>query len=346
MKEFGSDFHKCDSDFQGASNYFDVLGDVRLYASGRHAIEAILKYGGWKRIWIPAYFCYEVIGYIKSIGIEVCLYDDFPLCENENEIIYNLPYRKGDVLFRMNYFGFRRKRSNKNIAVPVIEDHTHGVISCWALKSDADYCIVSLRKSLPIAAGGILWSPKQFELPKQIEESVACRKMAEMRFDAMKLKAVYLREGGDKNIFRDKYIESEECIDSLSLTGMDCESEKIVRGMNIKLWLDLKRDNWYIAKGLLDRRFCILESTEDDLWYPFSLTLLCKSNAERERLRKYMIGNCIYPAILWELPDNSLFFKAKDFSDRMLSVHCDARYSRNDIYQMCNLLNKFYDTNI
>lgn len=344
MKEFGSDFHKCDSDFQGASDYFDVLGDVRLYASGRHAIEAILKYGGWKRIWIPAYFCYEVVGYIKSTGIEICLYDDFPLCENE--MIDELPYKKGDVLFRMNYFGFRRRRSNKNIAVPVIEDHTHGLISSWALNSKADYCIASLRKSLPIAAGGILWSPKHLTLPEQIEASVACRDMAMVRYDAMKLKAVYLKGGGDKNVFRDKYIKSEKRIDDLSLTGMDCESERIVRGMNIKLWLDLKRDNWNIAKGLLDKRFCILESLEADRCYPFSLIFLCKSNEERERLRKYMIGCCIYPAILWKLPEDSSFFKAKDFSDRMLSVHCDARYNREDIYQMCNLLNKFYDTNI
>lgn len=346
MIEFGSDFHKCDADFQGTSNYFDVLGDVRLYATGRHAIEAILLHGGWKRIWVPAYFCYEVIGYIRSIGIEVCLYDDFPLSENENIVIRNLPYVEGDVLLRMNYFGLRSTRSNKGFPILVIEDHTHGLISNWAFKSDADYCIASLRKSLPIAAGGILWSPKQLELPNQINVSVECRDMAMLRYDAMNLKTVYLNEGGDKSNFRDKYIKSEECIDNLRLAGMDYESEKIVRGMNINLWLYLKRDNWHLAKGLLDKRFCILESTEDDLWYPFSLTLLCKSNSERERLRKYMIGNCIYPAVLWKLPNDSLFVRAKDFSERMLSVHCDARYDNVDIHQMCNVLNGFYDTDI
>ena len=64
MKEYGSDFHRCDHDFRGASNFFDVMGCMRMYACGRHAIDAIIKHVGWKRIWMPAYFCYEVIGHL------------------------------------------------------------------------------------------------------------------------------------------------------------------------------------------------------------------------------------------------------------------------------------------
>lgn len=32
------------------------MGDVRFYASGRHAIDAIVYQEGWKRMWVPAYF--------------------------------------------------------------------------------------------------------------------------------------------------------------------------------------------------------------------------------------------------------------------------------------------------
>ena len=137
MKEYGSDFHRCDHDFRGAPNFFDVMGCTRMYAFGRQAIDAIIKHGGWKRIWMPAYFCYEVIGHLME-QFEVVLYDDSPLNTKDDEVVRELPYKEGDVLLRTDYFGLRKWRTNKGIRVPVIEDHTHGLTTDWALRSDAD----------------------------------------------------------------------------------------------------------------------------------------------------------------------------------------------------------------
>ena len=351
MKEFGSDFHRCDHDFRGASNYLDELGDVRFYASGRHALDAIVKFGGWKRIWMPAYFCYEIIGHIKSTGIDVELYDDCPLNDRDNEVVRNLPYKKGDVLLRTDYFGMRERRINEGVCVPVIEDHTHGLITAWALKSDADWCIASLRKSLPVAAGGILWSPKNKALPQRLQPSAECMEMAKIRYKAMDMKAAYLKtqyasneeDNQAKDDFRRKFIQSEEMIENLVMSGIDPESEEIVRGLNIKQWTDLKSDNWRILVKMLDKRFRVLGSERGDYWHPFSLVLLMESAEEREALRKYMVQHKIYPAILWRMPENSGFAEAKDFSERMLSVHCDIRYNREAIVDMCKILNSFYD---
>ena len=344
-KEYGSDFHRCDHDFRGASNFIDVMGCTRMYACGRHAIDAIIKHGGWKRIWVPAYFCYEVIGHLME-QFEVVLYDDSPLNTKDDEVVRELPYKEGDVLLRTDYFGLRKWRTNKGIRVPVIEDHTHGLTTDWALRSDADYCIASLRKSLPVAAGGILWSPKGKQLPDGIKASEECEKMAEIRYQAMAMKAEYLKKGGDKDAFRKKYIDSEEQIDKLMLSGIDHESEEITKALNVKMWTDLKADNWYLCRKLLDKRFKVMEPESGKIVQPFSLVLLMDSAEERERLRRYMIQHQIYPAILWRMPEDSNFEEAKDFSERMLSVHCDIRYSRKDITEMCNIINGFYDTDI
>lgn len=346
MKEFGSDFHRCDHDFRGLSNFCDVLGCTRWYACGRHAIEALIRQEGWKRIWIPAYFCYEVIGHIKDIGIEVMLYDDCPTRTDDDKVVRNLSFHEGDVLLRMNYFGMRKKRTNKGITVPVIEDHTHGLITDWALESDADWCVASLRKSLPVAAGGVLWSPKGKRLPEAICATEECKQMADIRYEAMTMKAEYLRNGGDKEAFREKYLDSEERIDRLALSGIDDESLEITLAMNVKQWTDLKRDNWLVAKELLNERFKVLGSEKEDYWQPFSLVMLMESSEERESLRRYMIRHCVYPAILWRMPEDSPFAEAKDFADRMLSVHCDIRYNRNDIAQICKIINGYYDTDI
>lgn len=67
------------------------------------------------------------------------------------------------------------------------------------------------------------------------------------------------------------------------------------------------------------------------------------SDDERMALRQHLIQNRIYPAILWKVPEDSCFSDALDFSNRMLSVHCDARYNRQQIEEMCSLINKYYD---
>lgn len=349
MKEFGSDFHRCDNDFRGESNWLLTLGSVRTYACGRHAIDAIVTQEGWKKIWIPAYFCYEVIGHIASTGIEVKLYDDNPLREDDEELVRALSYEEGDVLLRMNYFGLRGKRTNKGIPVPVIEDHTHDLISEWTSKSNADWCIASIRKSLPVAAGGILWSPIGFELPDKISSTDACEQMAELRYEGMQIKKNYLKgevlayesEQEYKDAFREKYLQSEEMIEVLGFSGMDRESKEIIQTMNLKLWTDLRYNNWRIAYELLKDRFTILKSSEDRSWQPFSLIILCDNAEERTALRLHLLENKIYPAILWMVPENVEFYDVIDFSERMLSVHCDIRYSRKNIEKMCDIINKF-----
>jgi len=349
MKEFGSDFHRCDADFRntiseaGSVSLMDVYDHTRKYACGRHAIDAIVAARGWKRIWIPAYFCYEVIAHIQATGIEVKLYDDNPLREDDDALVRSLDYRDGDVLLRMNYFGLRGKRNNDGIMVPVIEDHTHDLTSEWARKSDADYCIASIRKSLPVAAGGILWSPKGLPLPDGIRATAECETMADMRYEGMQMKHDYLKQMSvDKDAFREKFLTSEELIEKLGLSGMDRESNEIACNLNIGMWTELRADNWHIAYELLKDSFTILKPFSGEYWQnPFSLIILCDSAEERTALRTHLIKNLIYPAILWQVPEDTEFGSVLDISQRMLSIHVDARYSRNDIHELCNRIAQY-----
>lgn len=343
MKEFGSDFQLipdfCNSDAEsGRITLYDVYGCLREYASGRHAIEAIFRFRGWKRIWIPAYFCYEVIEYLEKVaGIEIKLYDDTPLSECDDNVIRHLPYKEGDALLRMNFYGLRKFRSNVGISVPVIEDHTHDLMSEWAQKSNADYCIASVRKSMPTAAGGILWSPMSLPLPEALDETVDCKTMAKERYEGMEMKFEYLLgKSVDKDVFRQKMLETEEIIDKLPISGMDEKTKSIVREMDYGRWDNQKAENWKIAYDILSEKFCVLDST-----HPFSIIILCDTPEERTALRIHLIKNMIYPAILWQVPDNSDFEEAKDFSKRMLSVHCDPRYSKTDIKEMCERIMTF-----
>lgn len=340
MKEFGSDFHYCDYTLRDSNNS-DEFNNVRYYSSGRHALEAIIRQEKWKRIWIPSYFCYEIIEHLSSLGVEIKLYSDNPLVNSECMVIKSLPFENGDVLLRMNYFGFRTIRSNKELSIPVIEDHTHDIISDWSLNSDADWCIASIRKTLPVAAGGILWSPLKKKLPQQIKSTNDCEQMADIRYNAMQIKKKYLSEGGDKNSFRNKYILSEELIEKLFISGMDNKTLEIFNAINVDKWTYVRKENWITAYNILSDKFNILKphSVNNN---PFSLILLCDSLDDREKLRRYLIENSIFPAVLWKVPENTTFDSSRDFSNRMLSLHCDARYTKSDIEQMCKIINAYY----
>ena len=192
MIEFGSDYHLCSETHVGGNTLFDVFPNVRLYACGRHAFSALLEHHDWKRIWIPAYFCYEVIAHIEQLHIAVKLYNDFPNNPTAKQTIESLPIRKGDVLLRVNYFGIDPSTQTLDLDIPIIEDHTLGLNSEWAKNSTADWCVASLRKSLPIAMGGMLWSPKRHTLPQSVEITNEFVDLVNKRYEAMSLKTAYL----------------------------------------------------------------------------------------------------------------------------------------------------------
>ena len=341
MIEFGSDFHKCDDAF-GIQTHF-LQCPIRYYANGRLPISALIYAQKWTRIWVPVYYCYDVVNHIMSTGIQVLFYDDYPLASNDDEIIRSLPFEDGDVLLRVNYFGLRDVRRNVNISVPVIEDHTHSLISSWCIKSDADWCVASIRKTIPVPAGGILWSPQNHSLPEQLSALPGCENMAKLRYWAMNLKANYLINGGEKDEFRDKFLFSEEIIESLDNSGMDAISLEIIQNFDVQRWYNRKRENWHILQRELCPKFNVVRSEDAHELYQFSLLIYCNSKYEREALRDYLIQNKVYPAILWKIPDKLEYSMALDFSDRMLSIHCDARYSIEDMIQLSHILNAYYD---
>ena len=346
MIEFGSDYHLCGEDYMQPRASYNFLKDKRLYACGRHAFAALIQHNDWKRIWIPAYFCYEVIEYIETLPIEVKLYNDFPGNKNIIFNINQLPFEVGDVLLRVNYFGLDRVESKLNIPIPIIEDHTLGLNSEWMLKSSADWCVASLRKSLPIAMGGVLWSPKNHSLPSSIESTAEFNELVSKRYEAMRLKADYLNDKfHQKDLYRSLYIETEQQIESLGLSGIDSKSLYILEHLDLKKWLNVKKTNWQVAFDLLGK-YDLLYVSDGKNKIPFSIVVKCNSEEERDSLKIYLVQRNIYPAILWVMPKMLDFSDACDFSNRMLSIHCDARYDADDIKYICEQIVNFYDSNL
>ena len=343
MMEFGSDFHSLDNFFSKRASLTRIYPNSLFLANGRQCIEILIKKYAWKRIWMPAYFCYEVMESIRKTGIEILLYEDYPNAQDVS-LIENIDFQKNDVLFRVNYFGLRNYRSNEHIPVPVIEDHTHDVLGRWALYSDADWCIASLRKTYPIAGGGMLWSPKRHSLPfcNSTESNL---QMTELRWKAMDMKRDYLKgENIKKDDFRKLFIETEELMESLPFSYMDNRTLKFVDSWDVNAGYDAQRRHWdLLPKSLPSNVKCLIPIDERST--PFSLILLLENRKVRDKFRMKLIDNKVYPAILWNVPEDSME-NISDFSQRMISIHCDGRYDKHEIMQLDEIIKTcLYDSN-
>lgn len=341
MKEFGSDFSQVDIYSSKRAHLTDVYRGAVLMADGRQCLIALIRQYGWKRLWMPEYFCYEVIASLRQMtDIEIVFYQDFPTNDARGTVA-TLPYRDGDALLRVNYFGIRDFRSERDIPVPIIEDHTHDLLGHWSLYSEADWCIASLRKTMPIPEGGMMWSPRGHDMSAMKNEKINNKNesVADERWKAMEMKAAYLRgEDVEKDAFWKIYVETEEWFDTAEPMPMDERSMEFIQRLDINAWYNAKRRNWRLLCQLVNTKAQVLQP-DDESCNMFSFVILAENAAQRNAWRKGLIERNIYPAILWNVPETA-HSRVRELSGRMLSIHCDGRYSTEDMEQMAKLINE------
>lgn len=333
--EFGSDFHLCA--YPIGKSILDIYQNANLYIDGRQALIDIVAHNKWECIWIPSYYCYEFIESVKPY-IKVKYYNYTPL-ENIDQVLKDVVVSDNDAIVISNYFGINNQPKIV-LKCTVIEDHSHDLISNWARNSNADWCFASLRKTLPIADGGILWSPKRHNLPQKPTHTDKGEKLATRRYEAMALKAQYIDGGkGDKDFYRELYIRTENELDTLPISSISKRSLDIISQLDIEKWYNIKRRNWNLATAniKLNNDILLLTPNNQDN-YPFSIVLKFSSQDTRDRFRILLIQNKIYPAILWSIPSDKCSL-SQDFSNTMLSIHCDARYNSEEMMIMINRIN-------
>lgn len=344
MIEFGSDFHYISSYNKEGKRLSDFYPSANYYADGRQALIHLYKSQGWKRLWMPEYFCYDVIQSLKDAGLNLVFYTDLPGNRDDNETLCVFQkkglFRPTDAVLRVNYFGLRSYRSLEELSVAaIIEDHTHDLFGDWPRKSTADWCVASLRKTLPIPEGGILWSPKGFILPEPPAPFDKNEEIASIRWNAMELKARYLTgDNIEKSAFRLGYVNTEAFFDTCDVCALDKRSREYLLSFDIEAWYQRKLENWRQLSDIHYQDVKVLKP-EKHQCYPFSLVLVFNSRDKRDRVRQALIENNVYPAILWYIPspaDGDVFV----MSNNMLSIHCDARYCEEDIKQLKLIIQK------
>ena len=169
------------------------------FSTGRDALCALLAAvctrPTWRRLWLPSYYCPDVVRTLLSLAPSLPLeLQTYPAAPPSPPDLTRVPLAPGDLLLLVDLFGLhgapplavrddpapapvpapasavaaRGRRFRAGILPPgvtLIEDHTHDPLSLWARTSTADWCFASLRKTLPLPDGGVLWSPGGRALP-------------------------------------------------------------------------------------------------------------------------------------------------------------------------------------
>ena len=344
--EQGSEFHLPPYTYYGIE-HLPWEREATYWASGRAALLAILEKGfnqlDWKRIWIPSYYCPDVVSGIKKSGLKIQVY---PIDIGTLSVSVPLQIQSGDIALLANIFGvFTKELYQRFSHLPfsaIIEDHTHDPWSAWANESNADWCFASLRKTLPLPDGAVSWSPRDHpkisSLPIGPEHRTYTASLEKM--SSMALKGYYL--GGAeirKNVFRKLAVASEQKIFQDELVSISPWSFELYRTFPIHEWRKKRFENWRILVEVLQEEdfIKILFPLENEAIRPFSVILSFPSRQCRDKVRGELIQQRIYPSVLWDISSADfakLDEKAVDFSGRMLSIHCDMRYNREDMLKV------------
>lgn len=342
--EYGSDFHFVDPTVETNATVEEVYPNARLYFSGRSALFKLVKWGmeqhGWKKLYLPHYYCHEVTCFAHHLPIEVCFYNDGPYQTAEPDMSHI--DKEGNVYVKVNYFGFTGAPTFVPVRAFLIEDHTHDLISDWAQNSAAHYCFASLRKSLPVPAGGVVWSPRKLALPENAATTANGKTEAAtyMKLCAMLMKKIYV-EGGDtrKQDFRTLFMDSEQLFQDLdTAAALPPLAMALLRRISVKQLRSKKQDNYnYLFDGIRGKHSLWGQAATKNQC-PFGMIFCFGGQIERDNFKNYLIGRNIYPAVLWPEQQET---KARDFSGRTLLVHCDFRYTPDDMMFMADVINHY-----
>ncbi len=315
----------------------------KLFYNGRQAIKYIIEAikiekDSINTIWLPEYYCKHVTGWLKSSYKNIKSYDVNPI-DFSKTIIANDFAHDRDVVLVQNFWGASQCQIDCGTKkITIIEDHSHGWLTNSCKQSKADYCLVSLRKSLPIPSGAIVWRPDGKAINKNVKltSDISFDYVWDTVFKAMTLKNSYESRGltneDKKNEFLSLIHHAEQRMNSnYSLIQLDKKHETYIKDYMGIDYLKFKTKNIQKFKTQIkpSNYFTVLPL---DLQL-FGIILHVKNEQHYKQLYLFLISNNIYPAHLW--PDNKTSY------GYFINIHTDYRYNETDMIYVAKTLNSF-----
>lgn len=315
---------------------FDLPGEQRNYGSGRIALQALIDHGtvhrGWRRLWVPSYYCEDVIEVLEHENLGIARYHQVP---GQTGVIPQAV--EGDVLLRTSYFGWPVAPIGE-WSGEVIDDCSHA--PGFLASSKADFAFASLRKCLPIPDGALAWSPCQHSLPPAPKLDAGHDNLALMRLAAMAKKRAYLNGAPlGKESYRGLEVDTEEGFLARPLSRMSAWSWSILAGFDVDQWERQRQLNLEAFVGALGDIDGVRLLDPPAAATPMIAVLQMPNRARRDGLRAELAAASIYTAVLWPPPhDDPEWYgdQERHFAETTLCVHIDGRYTTGDLERVAN----------
>lgn len=321
--------------------------DHRLFSLATHAVIAAwrsLPDVAARALLVPDYFCPDVVNAWRHAGITIREYRDDPRWREPDWT--TLRPGVDDCVLAVDFFGVRggsawnRVRKAHPRAL-FIEDHSHDPRSTWAIRSTADFAFASLRKTMPVSDGAILWSPRGRALPASPDGAVAVGSV--MKYAAMEMKAAFLSGAAvDRSTFRDLQLRGEADL----LAGPACRigtwNVPMIRQGIPRLWRQRRESNVRAFSGLVDAMRGVRSLFND--WpsghCPFNAVLLFGSQRDRDACQALLIAHAVFAPVHWAQPITAND-RVRDLGRRILTIPVDHRYDLADVRRVAEVLLTF-----
>ncbi|MCY1142380.1 hypothetical protein OWR29_30655 [Actinoplanes sp. Pm04-4] len=293
------------------------------------------------RLHVPSFFC---MGVAEALGKDMPLAWYRHLPDGRGPRWETLRADPGDVVLAQNLFGREdgaawREWIAAHPDVTVLEDHSHDPFGPWAESSTAAYAVASLRKTLPVPDGAVLWSPQGLEVPVP---SGPANEGSHLKLAAMLLKAAWL-DGYPipKEKFRALQQQGEQTLlgsdappsaftaavlPLLDIAGIRAAGTRNVRALETLLHASLDSSPDVLCATLSGRGGA-----------PFRVQVFCDSESERDRLLARLAAGGIFAPVHWR-QDREAFWSGDDeaaaWAGRILTLPVDHRCGAGEVHRM------------
>jgi len=313
------------------------------YLLGRHAVAGMLcSLPAVPRcLWVPGYFCHDVVDSWRGLS-QIAMYADDPRWPEPRWS--TLQPARDDIVLAVNYFGIRSgepwQHWHESRSCLLLEDHSHDPVSGWALNSRADYAFSSLRKTMPVPDGAILWSPRGHPLPEIADEDLSG---SALKLAAMIWKHEYL-EGRAVDVAKPLYRQwqraGEDAFDSSTkISSVSPYSRQYLAcGMPVR-WRHQRAAN--VQRLLRQRKASVEAQPLFTSWptdsVPLAAVFRFTSQIARDSTRKRLEDAGIYCPVHWPAPahcDQAV----REMAATSLTIPTDHRYGSTDMDRIARVL--------
>ena len=350
VTEYGSEFDWDSSSFymeDDIESHYIKSKVAYRFRSGRDALKAVAQQ--YKKthntVLLPALCCESMVTPFSMNGYHVAFYklkedltadeDDIKAKMSDTALMVYISYFGIDPLSAISLEALKEGYPNAKF----IEDRTHTPLENNTNREFVpDAMVISIRKWLAIADGGLVFSNDKFE--KNIPADCY---FSDLRKEAMKKKSEFLQSGDEKlkEHFRMLLGEAGDLLDvSPNPYGMtEVSAEQLLKidyngifEQRVKNVQTLKEGLYpFVDCGKL--KFITSSPEKSTLYFPVVVK-------NRDSVQKSLAEKAVFCPVIWPIPEQAknICANSEYVAENMLAIPCDQRYKREDMLKIIEII--------